>query len=226
MPAQFLALAMGLGTGLGLIVAIGAQNAFVLRLGITGPRRAVVAVVLVCTLSDVVLIVVGVLGIAVLVERAPWLLDVLRFAGAVFLVAYGLLAARRAARPRALVVDGPTPAAAAGDDRGAVDTALRVATKPRSRTAVLTALAFTWLNPHVYIDTVLFVGSIADQQGPSLRWWWAAGAIVASCLWFAALGFSARWLRPVFERPRAWRVLDCLIAVVMIGLGVRLALFG
>jgi L-lysine exporter family protein LysE/ArgO len=98
-------------------------------------------------------------------------------------------------------------------------------TGPRSiRAALLTCLAFTWLNPHVYIDTVIFIGSLANQQGRGLRWWWAAGAMSASVLWFASLGLGARFLRPVFARPGAWRVLDAAIAVLMTGFAIRLAL--
>ena len=200
-----ISLLFGLATGLGLIVAIGAQNAYVLRLGIAGLARTILAVVLICALSDAVLIVAGVLGIGVLVERAPVLLIVLRVLGAGFLIVYGLLAARRAIRPQALKVEGGV--------------------NPGLRTAVLTALAFTWLNPHVYLDTLLFLGSVANQQGDG-RWLFAIGAVTASFVWFFGLGFGARALRPVFARPSAWRILDALIAAVMIGLGLKLAIWG
>lgn len=220
-----LAALTGFGTGLGLIVAIGAQNAFVLRLGISGPTRAVVAAVSICAASDLVLIAAGVLGIGVVVEQFPIALVVLRFAGAAFLIGYGVMAARRALRPAALDVgtDSAPQAPASVDDPRAALTAARPATVRR---AALTVLAFTWLNPHVYIDTVLFAGSIANQQGPDLRWWWAAGAMAASIAWFVALGFGARLLRPVFARRSAWRILDSCIAVGMIALGLRLAVFG
>jgi L-lysine exporter family protein LysE/ArgO len=196
---------LGFLTGLSLIVAIGAQNAFVLRLGIEGRSRVILPVVVICAVSDGLLITLGVLGIGALVQAAPVVMVVIRIVGAGFLLVYGLFAARRALRPTALVTT-----AAAGP------TALR--------TAVLTALAFTWLNPHVYLDTILFLGSVANQQGPDERWWWAGGALLASCVWFAGLGFGARLLRPIFARPAAWRVLDGLIAVVMLALGIRLAL--
>lgn len=203
-----LTLLAGLATGLGLIVAIGAQNAYVLRLGITGPARAVLLAVTICALSDLVLIFAGVLGIGVLVERVPVALIVLRVVGSGFLIVYGLLAARRAARPKALAVqDGP-------------------ATGIRLNTVALTALAFTWLNPHVYLDTLLFLGSVANQQPGELRWVFAAGAMSASILWFFSLGFGARFLRPIFARAGAWRVLDSIIAVIMIGLGLKLAIWG
>ncbi len=196
---------LGLVTGLSLIIAIGAQNAFVLRLGIEGRSRIIAPVVAICALSDAVLIVAGVLGLGALIAAAPVAIVVVRVLGAGFLLTYGLLAARRAVRPGALVAESPSG-----------NTSLPV--------AVTTVLALTWLNPHVYLDTVIFLGSVASQQGPSERWWWVGGAVTASVLWFGGLGFGARLLRPVFARPAAWRVLDGLIAVVMIALGLRLAL--
>lgn len=267
--------AMGLVTGLGLIVAIGAQNAFLLRLGITGPRRATLGCIAVCALSDIVLIAAGVAGMGVAVQRMPALLVVFRIAGCLFLAGYGLLAARRALRPSALRIEdegaaGVTPERepitvgaqtaggpavprgtgpqSPGQGTGLQATGLQAtglqATVPRAtgprdaggrplagvagprsvRAALLTCLAFTWLNPHVYIDTVIFVGSLANQQGRDLRWWWAAGAMTASILWFASLGLGARFLRPVFARPGAWRVLDAGIAVLMTGFAIRLVL--
>jgi len=195
----------GLITGLTLIVAIGTQNAFVLRLGIEGRNRVIAPVVAICALSDAVLILAGVVGLGAVITAAPAAIVVIRVLGSAFLIGYGLWAARRAIRPGALVVTG-APA----------ETGLRV--------AVTTVLALTWLNPHVYLDTVLFLGGVANQQGSAERWWWAAGAVLASFVWFAALGFGARLLRPFFARPSAWRVLDAVIAVVMLALGIRLAL--
>lgn len=197
--------ALGLGTGLSLIIAIGAQNAYVLRLGIEGRSRIVLPVVLVCAISDAVLILAGVLGIGAVIAAAPVALIVIRVLGSGFLLVYGASAALRAFRPRAMVAE---------ENAGSV----------ALRTAVLTTIGLTWLNPHVYLDTVILLGSVANQQGADERWWWAAGAIAASFLWFSALGFGARFLRPVFSRPRAWRVLDAIIAVVMIALGVRMAI--
>ena len=217
---------MGLGTGLALIVAIGAQNAYLLRLGIDGRPSAVLAVVLVCAVSDAALITAGVAGIGGLVEAMPTAMVVVRLLGAGFLVVYGLLAAHRALRPgRAEVLvpaeNAPAPAATG---RG---TGTALATRSTGlRAAVLTALALTWLNPHVYLDTVVFLGSVANQQAGEARWWWAGGAVAGSFLWFFALGFGARLLRPVFARPGAWRVLDGIIAAVMLTLGVSLALGG
>ena len=196
---------IGLLTGLSLIVAIGAQNAFVLKSGIEGQVRTVLPIVLVCALSDAILILAGVAGIGTLIQHAPVALLIVRIVGAAFLIVYGLLAVRRVFRPRELDASAGRPA-------------------PSVRVATLTAIALTWLNPHVYLDTLLLLGSIANRQGTDERWWFAAGAILASCLWFSALGFGARFLRPFFARPRSWQILDAIIAVVMIGLGIRIAL--
>ncbi|WP_091226611.1 LysE/ArgO family amino acid transporter [Microbacterium sp. 3J1] len=223
----------GLGLGLSLIVAIGAQNVFVLRQGIR--REHVLAVVIVCALSDALLIVAGVAGLGFVISAAPWLVVVARWAGALFLLAYGLLAARRAWRggEQLRVVDA-SPAAVAdtreeshGDDRGA-DTgaaATGTLTQPRSRLApvLLTVLALTWLNPHVYLDTVLMLGSIAATHGDD-RWLFAAGAVAASILWFTALGFGARYLGRWLRTERSWRILDGLIAIVMITIAISLVL--
>ena len=185
----------GLGLGLSLIVAIGAQNAFVLRQGLRGEH--VGAVVAVCAASDVVLISAGVAGVGALVQQAPWALVAVRVGGAAFLLGYAAHALQRALRLADSALD-----ARRAPERGTLAGALA------------TALALTWLNPHVYLDTVVLLGSIAGTHGTS-RWWFGLGAGAASCLWFAALGFGARLLRPVFARPVAWRVLDGAIAVVM-----------
>src|ERR687889_1249294 len=196
-----LAVASGLALGLGLIVAIGAQNAFVLRQGLRVEHVA--AVVAVCALSDIALIAAGVLGAGAALSSVPWLIPVVCFAGAAFLLSYGVLAARRALRPGALLPDS------AGARAGFAVT-------------VGTCLALTWLNPHVYLDTVVLLGSMSSTYGDH-RWEFAAGAGLGSVVWFTGLGFGARLLRPVFARPAAWRVLDGAIAVVMIVLAVSLA---
>jgi L-lysine exporter family protein LysE/ArgO len=200
-----LAVVSGFGLGVGLIVAIGAQNAFVLRQGLRLEHVAVV--VAVCTVSDVVLIAAGVLGAGAALSRFPWLVPAVSVGGAAFLVAYGVLAARRALRPGALL-----PAGGTGGRVGPAAT-------------VTTCLALTWLNPHVYLDTVVLLGSTSSTYGDR-RWDFAAGAALGSVVWFVGLGFGARLLRPLFARPPAWRVLDGAIAVVMVGLGVSLALRG
>lgn len=190
----------GLGLGLSLIVAIGSQNAFVLRQGLRGGHLAPVAAV--CVVSDALLIAAGVYGAGAVLERWPSIVVGVRLAGAAFLAGYGLLAARRALR-----------AAAALSDAGAA---------PESLAATLgTCLALTWLNPHVYLDTVVVLGSIA-QTYVGARWWFAAGAATGSTLWFIALGYGATLLRPLFARRWAWRVLDATIAVVMLTLAASL----
>jgi L-lysine exporter family protein LysE/ArgO len=199
-----LAVVSGLALGMGLIVAIGAQNAFVLRQGLR--LEHVAAVVVVCALSDLALILAGVLGAGATLERVPWLVPVVCFAGAAFLLSYGVLAARRALRPSALLPD------ATGVRAGLAVT-------------VATCLALTWLNPHVYLDTVVLLGSMASTYDEH-RWQFAAGAGLGSALWFTGLGYGARLLRPVFARPAAWRVLDGGIAVVMTALAVSLVIRG
>jgi len=213
----------GFGTSLALIVAIGAQNAYVLRVGLRGVTRVVLPVVVVCAVSDAVLISAGVAGVGALVEAAPQAVVVVQLVGAGFLLVYGAFAAKRAIRPvGALVVEPGTGTAGTGTT-GAGSGTTDVATAPaRVVPAVLAALAFTWLNPHTYLDTIVFLGSVANHQPPELRGWFAGGAIAGSLVWFSALGFGARLLRPLFAKPVAWRVLDAVIAVVMVALGVRL----
>lgn len=193
----------GLGLMFSLIVAIGAQNLFVLRQGLR--REHVALVVIICAASDAVLTVAGIAGVGAVVNSHPLLVTIIRYAGAAFLLVYGLMAARRAWRPE--VLD-----AAAGD-------AIVAAT---AGSVALTCLALTWLNPHVYLDTVFLMGTVG--AGHELPWAFAAGAITASIVWFTALGFGARALAPVLGTPRAWRILDALIAVVMIALAVGLVL--
>jgi L-lysine exporter family protein LysE/ArgO len=199
----------GLLTGLSLIVAIGAQNAYLLRQGV---RRAHVGpVVAVCMLSDFVLILAGVSGIGAIVSHAAWALVAVRWLGAAFLTWYGLSSAWRARRPTTgLATTGPGEPGrpASGKGRG-----------PTVRRAVV----LTWLNPHVYLDTVLLIGSVAATHGPSGRWWFAAGACVASAAWFMGLGFGARLLAPLLASPRAWQVLDLLVAATMLVIAVKLA---
>ncbi|WP_432762019.1 LysE/ArgO family amino acid transporter [Saxibacter everestensis] len=192
----------GFGAGLSLIIAIGSQNAFVLRQGIR--REHVLPIVLICSVSDLVLIALGVGGIGVLVETASGVATVIRWLGAGFLICYGLIAARRALRPGTLE-----------PDRGPGRTSLTG--------AVLTCMTLTWLNPHVYLDTVLMLGSIASSHN-SGRWIFGGGAMLASVVWFSALGFGARLLRGFFARPASWRILDGIIAILMLVLGVLMIL--
>ncbi|MFF0739380.1 LysE/ArgO family amino acid transporter [Streptomyces sp. NPDC004111] len=195
----------GFGTGLSLIVAIGAQNAFVLRQG--AHRHAVLAVVAICALSDALLIGLGVAGVGAVVTAWPAALTAVGLAGGGFLICYGLLAARRVLRP--------SPDAALTTGGGAATGS--------ARAAVLTCLAMTWLNPHVYLDTVLLLGSVATDHG-SLRWAFGAGAVLASLTWFATLGYGARLLSGLLARPGAWRVLDGVVAATMVTMGGMLVL--
>lgn len=192
----------GFSLSLALIVAIGAQNAFVLRQGL---RRAhVPQVVLFCALADALLVAAGVYGMAGLLGAQPLLARGLAALGALFLAGYGLRALWRSRRPAALQA---------------------AATSAGGRAAVLAqAAAFTLLNPHVYLDTVLLVGSVGAQHAPLARAAFVAGAALASAGWFAALGFGARWLAPVFARPRAWQWLDRVIGATMLALAAGLAL--
>lgn len=198
-PALAAALA-GLGFGLSLIVAIGAQNAYVLRQGLR--KEHVFVIVAICALSDAALIAVGVAGLGAIIQQLEWLLLLIEVIGGVFLCTYGVMAAKRAWKPEVL-----------NTDTGGAAISLKV--------AVGTVLALTYLNPHVYLDTVLLLGSVAGTYEAN-RWWFAAGAMLGSIIWFSTLGFGARLLDPVFKKPTAWRVLDAIIAVVMFTLGMSL----
>jgi L-lysine exporter family protein LysE/ArgO len=187
--------------GMSLIVAIGAQNAFVLRQGLR--REHVFAVCLTCALSDAILIATGVGGMGWIAARAPWLAPAMAWAGAAFLLAYGAMSFARALRPGTLA-----PAAEGGGSL---------------RAALLTCLALTWLNPHVWLDTVVLLGSVASQY-PGDGWAFGAGAAAASAVFFFALGYGARALAPLFARPAAWRVLDLVVGAVMWTIAARLVL--
>jgi len=213
----------GVGLGFSLIVAIGAQNLFVLRQGIR--REHVVLVASICAVSDAVLIALGVSGVGLVLQAVPWLIDVVRWAGALFLIGYGLLAARRAWRPsgEALGSSAPAPGTTAASAGATAATAGATAVATRAIPVVATCLALTWLNPHVYLDTVFLLGTVANTHGDQ-RWVFAAGAMAASVIWFFALAFGARYLGRWLGTPRAWRILDAIIAVVMVAIGVSLVL--
>ncbi|AMO63598.1 L-lysine exporter [Mycolicibacterium phlei] len=193
-------LIVGFLTAFTLIAAIGAQNAFVLRQGIRGEH--VLAVVALCTVSDMVLIGAGIAGFGVLISSHPGALAVAKFGGAAFLITYGLLAARRACQPSTLTPSEKAPA--------------------RLLEVLVTCLALTWLNPHVYLDTVVLLGALANEHREG-RWLFGVGAVTASAVWFFGLGFGARRLAGLFATPTTWRVLDGIIAATMIGLGVWMA---
>ncbi len=196
------ALFYGFSLGFSLILAIGAQNAFVLKQGLRNEH--VFLVCLICALSDAALILIGVSGFHILVASYPGVVAFARYGGALFLLVYGLISFYRALR---------------------VQQGLQPSDIPRSSAwqAALTCLAFTWLNPHVYLDTVVLLGSISIQFGDSTPWF-AVGAMTASFVFFFGLGYGARLLRPLFANPRAWRILDFLIGVVMWSIALRLLL--
>lgn len=193
----------GLGTGLSLILAIGAQNAFVLRQGLL--RRHIFAVCLFCALSDAVLIVLGVAGMGRLGAGAGLLSQALRWGGVAFLLWYGARSFRSAWR-------GGEALAPSAPGRG----------ETRLGPVLATLAALTWLNPHVYLDTVVLLGAVAAQWPDRAAF--ASGAVSGSFLFFFALGYGARLLAPVFARPRAWQVLDAIVGLVMWGIALRLAL--
>lgn len=194
------ALLFGFSLGFSLILAIGAQNAFVLKQGLKGEH--VFLVCLICAASDAILILIGVSGFHVLVASFPSLVTIARFGGAAFLLVYGLLSFYNAIRL----------------DQGLLPSEIR---SNSAWQAALTCLAFTWLNPHVYLDTVVLLGSVSTQFGADVTWF-AGGAVLASFVFFFGLGYGARLLRPVFATARAWRVLDFLIGCVMWGIALRL----
>lgn len=197
-------LLIGVGSGLSLIVAIGAQNAFVLRQGIR--REHVLPVVLICGLTDALLEVLGVAGIGFVVQRAPIVLEIVRWGGVAFLLWYAWSAARRAMKPEVLV--------AGEGSEGSL------------KRTILACLAITYLNPHVYLDTMVLMGSIGNAQGDPARWWFVLGGAIASIAWFFLLGYGARALTRFFATPRSWQVLDWVVAVVMLVIAARLVFGG
>lgn len=206
MPAYFhpmfgSAFTTGFALSATLIIAIGAQNAFVLRQGIR--KEHVAPIVAFCALADLLLIGAGVAGLASVLGNSPTLVALLTAAGSVFLVWYGIRALRRASLPQSL-------RAAAGNEPLSLGGAMAQ------------AAGFTLLNPHVYLDTVLLMGSIGTRQPPDMRVWFVGGAACASGVWFTTLGFGARLLAPVFARPRAWQVLDTIVGLTMLALAVML----
>ena len=190
----------GFLTGLSLIVAIGAQNAFVLRQGLL--KKHVLVIVLICAVSDATLITLGVLGLGALISALPWLLEVIRWVGVAFLVWYGSTSLRRFMKNESLK--------AAETGSGAL------------KQTVLTTLALTFLNPHVYLDTVIFIGGIANQFGDQ-KWFFVIGAVTASFIWFFSLGFGASKASVVMSKPAFWKILDIFIAAVMYSLAITLA---
>ena len=197
-----LAFLPGFLTGLSLIIAIGAQNAFVIRQGLT--KRHVLLVVLICAVSDALLIFLGVAGLGALISGLPWLLEIIRWFGVAYLSWFGVKALMSAFKTQSLDASGVQSASA--------------------KTVVLSVLGFTFLNPHVYLDTVILLGSIGNQFGPD-KWWFAIGGAVASVVWFSSIGFGAKAASRFMSKPIFWKVLDLLIAVVMFSIAIMLAFY-
>ena len=189
----------GFFSGLSLIVAIGAQNAYVLRLGLM--RTYVGIAVVICALSDAILIIAGTAGMGALVSQNQILLKIISWVGAGYLLFYGASAFWRARKPNVLL---PTEQEL-----------------PNKRKVILAVIGFTWLNPHVYLDTVLLLGSIGSQFG-SDRWWFALGASTGSVLWFTGLGYGSKAAAKIMSRPITWRILDIFIGVVMTTIAISL----
>jgi L-lysine exporter family protein LysE/ArgO len=192
----------GFLTSLALLAVIGAQNTYLLRQGLRGSH--VLAVVAVGMLSDIVLIAVGVTGIGTVVDHARWALSVVRWLGIAFLTWYAISSLLRARGASALAATPPN------------DDARRV--------VIMRMAVLTWLNPHVYLDTVLLIGSLANAHGPNGRWWFGVGACTASVVWFAAIGFGARLLAPYLTSRRAWTVVDIVTPLTMLFVAARMAL--
>ena len=196
------ALLPGFLTGLSLIMAIGAQNAFVIRQGLT--RKFVFLVVAICALSDAFLILLGVAGLGALISSLPWLLEIVRWFGVAYLTWFGIKSLRSALKTQSLDASGVQSGSA--------------------KTVVLSVLGFTFLNPHVYLDTVILLGSIGNQFGAD-KWWFAIGGMVASLVWFSSIGFGAKAASRFMAKPVFWKVLDLVIAAVMFGIAIMLAFY-
>ena len=192
----------GLLTGLSLIIAIGAQNAFVIRQGLT--KKHVLLVVAICATSDALLILLGVAGLGALISGLPWLLEIIRWFGVAYLTWFGIRSIRSAFKIQVLDASGVQSGSA--------------------KTVVLSVLGFTFLNPHVYLDTVILLGSIGNQFGQD-KWWFALGAAVSSILWFSSIGFGARAASRFMAKPVFWKILDLVIAAVMFGIAILLAFY-
>ena len=198
-----LALLPGLLTGLSLIIAIGAQNAFVIRQGLT--RQHVLLVVAICAVSDALLILLGISGLGVLIQSVPALLEVIRWFGVAYLTWFGIRSLRSAFRTQSLDASGASQATSAGK-------------------VAATALGLTFLNPHVYLDTVILLGSIGNTFGAD-KWFFAMGAACGSVLWFFSIGFGARAASGLMKKPVFWKILDSIIAVVMFSIAILLAFY-
>jgi len=191
---------VGFTLGFSLILAIGAQNAFVLKQGLKVEH--VFWLCLICALSDAILILIGVSGFHLLISKLPWLTTGARYGGAIFLFAYGFVSFHSAWKSRHRLLPSESKATSLGK-------------------SILTCLAFTWLNPHVYLDTIVLLGSVSTQF-PGQSQWFAAGAMISSFVFFFSLGYGARLLRPIFARPGSWQLLEILIGFIMWSIAAKL----
>ncbi len=192
----------GLFTGLSLIIAIGAQNAFVIRQGLT--KRYVFTVVAICTIIDASLIALGIGGLGAAIAGLPWLLEVIRWFGVAYLTWFGIKSLMSATKNQTLDAAG-------------------VESKSAGK-VITTVLAMSLLNPHVYLDTVIFVGGVGNTFGEN-RWFFAYGAMLASLIWFTSIGYGAKAASKFMSKPVFWKVLDGIIAIVMFALAITLAFF-
>jgi L-lysine exporter family protein LysE/ArgO len=197
-----IAILPGFLTGLSLIIAIGAQNAFVIRQGLT--KQHVLLVVAICAISDALLILLGVAGLGALISSLPWLLEIIRWFGVAYLTWFGIRSLKSVFRDQSLDASGAQSASA--------------------KQVILAVLGFTFLNPHVYLDTVILLGSIGNQFGPD-KWWFALGAAIGSVVWFSSIGFGAKAASRFMSKPIFWRILDSVIAVVMFSIAIFLAFY-
>ncbi|MCS4489786.1 LysE/ArgO family amino acid transporter [Corynebacterium sp. ES2794-CONJ1] len=211
--------------GISIIVAIGPQNALIIRQGIK--REAVGAVVAVCLISDILLIFGGTAGVGAIIERAPIILTILKYAGASYLAWFGLSCFRDAFKPKggSMVIEQSSPTAPVDGASGSGGVQVKVRPQQRTRTwtkPVLAALAFTWLNPAAYIDALIMLGGMANQYGTSGRWYFATGALIASVVWFPLIGFGSSYFSHILAKPSSWRIINAAIGCIMAVMCVRL----
>ena len=192
----------GLLTAMSLIMAIGAQNAFVIRQGLT--KKHVLLVVAICAASDALLIILGIGGLGAIIQGLPWLLEIIRWFGVVYLAWFGIKSLRSAFKEQTLDTSGTQSGSA--------------------KKVALAVLGFTWLNPHVYLDTVILLGSIGNQFGED-KWWFALGASLGSIIWFSGIGFGAKAASGLMKKPIFWKILDLIIAAIMFGIAILLAIY-
>ena len=197
-----IAIVPGFLAGLSLIIAIGAQNAFVIRQGLT--KKFVLLTVLICAFSDALLIALGASGLGALIKANKNILEFVRWFGVAYLLWFAFKSARSAFKKEVLNSAGEASA--------------------DKKSVILTVLGLTFLNPHVYLDTVILLGSISNQFG-SDKWFFVTGAIFASFLWFTSIGFGAKSASRFMSRPIFWKILDSLIAVIMLSIALFLALY-